>query len=119
PTMTTNTVWRLNRILNAVGLVVVVALLIGLVVAFVRSAVGDDPHGYGMIFSVLVAVFLSLPLVLLLVGAQRLRRRLRSGFGSQLAAGVVIGLYGAPIPSPGRWIGVGLGALLVAGALAG
>jgi hypothetical protein len=117
--MTANTAWQLNRILNAVGLLAGVALLIGLVVVFVRSVVGEDPHGYALIFSVILGVVLSLPLVLLSIGAYRLRLRRRSGFGCQLAAGVVVGLYSAPMPSPGRWIGVGFGTLLVAAALAG
>jgi hypothetical protein len=117
--MTVSTAWQLNRILNAVGLLATVALLIGLVVVFVRSLVGQDPHGYGGIFSVFLGVVLLLPLTLLSIGGHRLRLRLRSGFGYQMAAGVVVGLYGFPLPSPARWIGVGLGTLLVAAALAG
>jgi hypothetical protein len=119
PTMTANTAWQLNRILNAVGLFAAVALLIGLVVVFVRSVVGEDPHGYALIFSVILGIVLLLPLVLLSIGAYRLRLRRRSGIGCQLVAGVVVGLYSAPMPLPGRWIGVGLGTLFVVAALAG
>ena len=117
--MTVTAAWQLNRILNAVGLLATVALLIGLVVVFVRSLVGEDPHGYARIFSVVLGVVLLLPLTLLSIGANKLRLRLRSGFGYQMAAGVVVGLYSSPMQSLARWIGLGLGALFVAAALAG
>lgn len=110
------TVWQWNRVVNAAGLVVVGLALGLLAVLWVRAYVDDsaDPHGYVLIFSVLGAVMLLLPLTLLGGGALLLRRGQRSGLGFQIAAGVIVALYGVLIPAAvPRIAGICVGAALL------
>ncbi|GAB3432102.1 hypothetical protein [Flindersiella endophytica] len=110
-------VWRWNRVVNALVLAVVLVLLVLLVALWVRSYAkpAADPHGYTLIFGALAGLLLLPPLLLLVGGALLLRRGQRSAFGFQVAAGVVVGLYGVVIPDAvARIAGVGLGAALVA-----
>lgn len=114
-------VWQLNRLVNAVGLAAVVGVLGLLAFLWVRAYTNAaaDPHGYTMIFGAFAAFLLLPPLLLLIGGTLTLRRRQRSGFGFQIGAGIVVGLYSAFIPSmPPKLLGIALGvALVVVGVL--
>jgi hypothetical protein len=110
------TLWQWNRLVNAIVLLAVVVLLGLLAFMWVRAYTNAaaDPHGYTMIFGAIAAVLLLPPLLLLVGGALQLRRHQRSGFGFQIAAGIIVGIYGAVIPStPPRLLGLGLGIALV------
>jgi peptidoglycan/LPS O-acetylase OafA/YrhL len=119
--------WRINQLLNALALLAAVLLLGVLVTQFVWSLIDDDRdvHGLVRITSILLGLFLLVPLSLLTSAAVALYRRRRVGFVYQLFAGAVVGLYGvlissgpAELPTP-RLVGLGLGALLAAPAVAG
>jgi hypothetical protein len=111
------TMWQWNRLVNAVVLAVVLVLLGLLAFTWVRAYTdpADDPHGYTLIFGALAGLLLVPPLLLLIGAALLLRRQQRSGLGIQIAAGVVVGLYGVLIPATlPRVAGIGLGVALLA-----
>lgn len=102
--------WRINQIINALALVAVVAALVLLAVAFVRSLVDPDSdrHGYGVIFSAvlgIVAIALLFPLV---AAARQLHRRQRAGAVSQVVTGAIVAVISAIVPGP-FWIGILVG----------
>lgn len=114
-------VWHVNRIANALVILVGLLVFAFLVVRFVSSLVNPDAdvHGYARIFSVILGVVLLVPLGLLALAARALRRNRLAGFGYQAFAGVAVGLYALPVPAPAGWIGVGLGGTLVVLGLTG
>lgn len=115
--------WRINQLLNALALLAAVLLLGVLVVQSASSIVADrDVLGMVVLSSVVLGVFLLPPLSLLALGAVALYRHRRVGFVCQVLSGGLVGLYGVLIAGAlpaARLIGIGLGTLLAAPAVAG
>jgi hypothetical protein len=110
--------WRVNQIINALVLIAVVAVLGFLVVTFVRSLVvpESDRHGYGLIFSAVLAIVAIALLVPLVAGATQLRRRQRAGAACQVATGAIAAVISAIVPGP-FWPGIVAGILVAAPAV--
>jgi hypothetical protein len=115
PTRRAQTIWQVNKLVNALMIVVVGLPLVLVLLMFVASLAGGwgDPHGYVGLFSVILVVALLAPLSLLIAGAIAMRGQHWVGFIYQILAGVVIVLYGRLIPDPRlHWTAVGVGFLL-------
>jgi hypothetical protein len=120
-------VWRINQLLNAVALLAAAVLFGLLAIQFVWALVDADRdvHGLVQLSSVVLGLFLLVPIGLLVSGATALHRRRPAGFVYQLLAGAVVGLYGVLISSgPARLqvpslIGLGIGTVLAGPAVAG
>ncbi|MBM7786074.1 hypothetical protein [Tenggerimyces flavus] len=102
--------WRINQIINALAVIAVVAALVFLAVAFVRSLVDptSDRHGYAMIFSAVLGVVAIALLIPLVAAAKQLRRRQRAGAGWQVVTGAIVAVISAIVPGP-YWIGIVVG----------
>jgi hypothetical protein len=115
-------IWQLNRLLNAVVLVVGGLALAVILFAFVSSQIGpnSDPHGWAIAFTVVFGAMIVPPLALSIAAAVALRRRRRTGFVYQLVTGATLGLYGVfGMDTLGGLLGIGLGVAIVAFAISG
>lgn len=112
--------WLVNRVLNGLALLAGVGLLAAVAFVWLRAVLApeSDPHGYTLIFGVLVGLLLVVPLLLLVTAAIELRRGRRGGLIWQAAAGLVVGMYAAVLGDVARWLGLGIGAPLAVVALA-